>query len=58
MRFTRKPEHFISLGIAEMQGERLRFHDRHQEKFVPRSKYFWNGGDGALKMHQPGEVRS
>jgi hypothetical protein len=58
MRYTCKPEHFVSIGVAQMQGGKLMFHDKHQERFTPRTKYFWNGSQGALKMHKPGEVRS
>jgi hypothetical protein len=58
MKYTCRPDHFVSLGVAEMQGEKLVFHEKHQERFTPRTKYFWNGDAGELKMHQPGEVRS
>ena len=58
MRYTSRPDHFMNIGVAEMQGGKLVFYENSQERFLPRTKYFWNGDQGAYKMHRPGEVRS
>lgn len=58
MKYTCKPEHFVQIGVAEMHEGKLLFRESHQDRFIPRSKYFWNGAQSPIKMHQPGEVRS
>lgn len=58
MRYTCRPEHFVRLGLAEMQQGKLYFLGRSDEAFIGRDKIFWNGSQGENKMHRPGEVRS
>lgn len=62
MRFTRRPEHFIQAGLAEMRGHKLHFHETYHKE-VERIRtdsdvHYWNGSSkrkGA--MYLPGQVR-
>jgi hypothetical protein len=58
MKYTSKANYYISVGIAFMDGNKLRFTETNQERKLLRDISFWNGSDNPTKMHRPGEVRS